>query len=99
MMSDQDNTVTVTIMDKTFKVKCPQEHISDLRESARFLDEKMKEVSQNSKILSIDRIAVIAALNIAHELLLQKNDNLNCIDQMSKRLETINYKIEQALDA
>lgn len=94
----EENTVTVTIMDKTFKVKCPPERINDLRKSAQFLDEKMKEVGQTSKVLSIDRIAVIAALNIAHELLLQKHDNLNFIDQISKRLEVINQKIEVALD-
>lgn len=96
-MSEQDNTVTITIMDKTFKVKCPTDRINELRKSAQYLDEKMKEVSQNSKIVNIDRIAVIAALNITHELLLQKHDNLNFIDQISKRLDVINQKIEQAL--
>ncbi len=97
-MSDQSNTVSVTVMDKTYKVKCPAEKISELRESAQYLDSKMREVSQTGKLLSVDRVAVIAALNIVHELLLQKKQTNSYIDTMSKRIHDLQNKIDAVLE-
>jgi cell division protein ZapA len=97
-MSDQSNTVSITVMNKTYKVKCPTEKISELRESAQYLDNKMHEVSQSGKLLSVDRVAVIAALNIVHELLLQKKQTNNYIDTMSQRIQDLQNKIEAALE-
>ena len=96
-MNDQENNVTITVMGKTYKVKCPSDHIDELRSSAAYLDEKMREVAQSSKVISIDRIGVIAALNITHELITQKNQNNQYIDQVGKRIENLHSKIEEAL--
>jgi len=98
-MSDQFHTITVKLLDRDYKVKCPPERITDLQESAAYLDTKMKEVANNSKILSLDRIAAIAALNITHELNTEKRQKDQYIDTISKRISTLQYKIETALTA
>lgn len=97
-MSDAANTVSVTILDKSFKIKCPPEKIAELKESAQYLDTKMREISQGGKLLSLDRISVIAALNITHELLLQKRQTNQYIDAMNKRLQDLQNKIDAVID-
>ncbi len=97
-MSNDQNTVSITLLDKIYKVKCPQDKMAELRESAQYLDEKMRELNlDNNKFSSIDRLAVIAALNISHELLMQKRQASSHIDAMNKRIQYLSDKINQSL--
>ncbi|TNC91658.1 cell division protein ZapA [Thalassolituus sp.] len=72
-MANSSKTLALTILDREYRVNCPQGAETDLREAARFLNEKMEEIrdagSKAGKVLGTDRIAVIAALNITHQLL------------------------------
>ena len=96
-MSDSQNNVTIALLDKTYKVKCPAEKMSELREAAEQLDKKMREINQNGKINSMERVAVIAALNIIHELLLHKRQNNQYIEVMRKRIQDMQNKIDAML--
>ena len=62
------NSVTVQILDKEYSIICPQEERSNLVSAARYLD-KMREIRSSGKVIGADRIAVMAALNITHDLL------------------------------
>lgn len=61
--------VTVRILEKEYLVACPESEQDSLQETARYLNKKMKEIRDSNKVVGTDRIAVMAALNIAHELL------------------------------
>ncbi|WP_028693232.1 cell division protein ZapA [Pseudomonas cremoricolorata] len=63
------NSVTVQILDKEYSIICPPEERSNLVGAARYLDGKMREIRSSGKVIGADRIAVMAALNITHELL------------------------------
>ena len=63
------NNVTVQILDKEYSIICPPEERSNLISAARYLDGKMREIRSSGKVIGADRIAVMAALNITHELL------------------------------
>ena len=63
------NNVTVQILDKEYSIICPQEERSNLVSAARYLDGKMREIRSSGKVVGADRIAVMAALNITHDLL------------------------------
>ena len=65
----QPNTTTVHIMDKEYCISCPPEERSNLENAARYLDRKMREIRSSGKVIGADRIAVMAALNITHDLL------------------------------
>lgn len=65
----QSNTATVHILDKEYCVACPPDERSNLESAARYLDGKMRDIRSSGKVIGADRIAVMAALNIAHELL------------------------------
>ncbi|MFK8329044.1 cell division protein ZapA [Pseudomonas sp. BJa5] len=63
------NSVTVQILDKEYSIICPPEERSNLISAARYLDGKMREIRSGGKVIGADRIAVMAALNITHDLL------------------------------
>lgn len=65
----QSNTVTVKILDKDYQVACPEERQSELVVSASYLDKQMRAIRDSGKVIGLERIAVMAALNISHELL------------------------------
>ncbi len=63
------SSVTVHILDKEYSIMCPQEERTNLVSAARYLDTKMREIRSSGQVLGADRIAVMAALNITHDLL------------------------------
>ena len=95
----EEKTLSVTIMDREFKVKCPPDKTSDLQEAALYLDEKMRDVRSNNKILGVDRVAVIAALNVVHELLLQQKQTTAYLDNMKGRIQNLQAKIDAAISS
>lgn len=65
----QQNTLTVTILEREYRVACPQGQEAKLEQAAASLDRKMKEIRTTGKVFGIERIAVMAALNLTRELL------------------------------
>ncbi|MBK9665516.1 MAG: cell division protein ZapA [Gammaproteobacteria bacterium] len=65
-MSADVNTVKVNILDKDYQVSCPAAERDALVESARYLDQQMRTIRQGGKVVGVERIAVMAALNITH---------------------------------
>jgi cell division protein ZapA len=68
-MSHEPVPVTVRILDKEYRVGCEPDEQEGLIQSARMLDRHMREIRQTGRVIGTDRIAVMAALNIAHELI------------------------------
>ena len=66
---NQPNTVTVKILDKEYQVACPEEQEADLIMSAKYLDKQMRGIRETGKVIGLERIAVMAALNTSYELL------------------------------
>lgn len=96
-MNNDAVPVTVRIMDKEFCVSCPNEERDSLLESARLLDEKMREVRDSRRVIGADRIAVIAALNIAHELLEISSQKEQHGSGFNLRIKNLQEKVESAL--
>jgi cell division protein ZapA len=68
-MNQETAAVTVHILDKEYRISCPIDERQGLLESARRLDEGMREVRQNGRVIGSDRIAVIAALNVIYDVM------------------------------
>jgi cell division protein ZapA len=68
-MSVQITGTTVEILGKSYQLKCAAEETATIQQAAEFLYDKMEEVRQKTHLLSVDRIAVLAALTITHQLL------------------------------
>jgi len=65
----QPHTVSVRILDKDYQVACPEEQQAELIVSAKYLDKQMRSIRDTGKVIGVERIAVMAALNISYELL------------------------------
>lgn len=89
--------VTVQILDKEYLIACPREEQESLLDSARFLDSKMKDIRSSGKVVGIDRIAVMAALNIAHDLLQSNANHQNQDESIANRIRAMHELIENAL--
>lgn len=91
------STVAVKILDREYQISCPPSEQDALLKSARHLDENMRKIKARGTIHGLEKISVMAALNITHELLQknrQINDSRHSIAQQIKFLED---KIERAL--
>ncbi|MDP1932222.1 MAG: cell division protein ZapA [Gammaproteobacteria bacterium] len=101
-MSSEENTpgtVVVRILDKEYQVSCPPSEQEALLKSARYLDENMRKIKARGNIHGLEKISVMAALNITHEMLsksLQLNENKHITMQQVKFLED---KIDRSLQA
>jgi cell division protein ZapA len=71
----ETRTITVTILDKDYQVACPADQEAELVVSASYLDKQMRSIRENGKVIGHERIAVMAALNISHELLQASEQN------------------------
>ncbi len=90
-------TVSVRILDKEYQIACPVEERTALLDSAEFLNARMKEVRDSGKVVGLDRIAVIAALNIANELLAERNEEKVPGEEVSLRIREIRERVEAAV--
>lgn len=89
--------IKVNILDRDFMVAAPEEAHESLHESARLLDARMREIRSAGKIVGIDRIAIMAALNITHEML-QAQGQAAVADDADERLRALNERIASFLD-
>ena len=92
----QSNTVTVKILDKDYQVACPEEQEDDLATSAKYLDKQMRKIRDTGKVIGVERIAVMAALDIGYELL-QAAQGGGAGKPNTDALQRLNRKLDEAL--
>ena len=98
MSSEQNSTLEVTILDREFRVACPEEERVELLEAVAYLDKNMREIKEAGKITSVERIAIMAALNIAHELLTTRLGNGFDMSDFKRRMESMQAAIDTVLE-
>jgi cell division protein ZapA len=96
-MSEQSARVSVRILEKEYFVACPHEERADLLDSAELLNGKMREIRDSGKVVGLDRIAVMAALNLANELLKTRGRGDGIAGDLGVRLRRLNDRLEAAL--
>ena len=96
-MSNQPSAVEVKILDKEYQVNCPPSDQEALMKSARYLDESMRKIKDRGNIHGAEKIAVMAALNITHDML-RKNRLINETRHITaQELKGLEEKIDVAL--
>ena len=98
-MSEELQRVTVRLLDKEYQVACPEDEREALVESADLLNRKMKEIRDSGKVVGVDRIAVMAALNLCHEMLQGKTSNMKADERLLGRIRILNDALAGALGA
>ncbi|MBK6287786.1 MAG: cell division protein ZapA [Gammaproteobacteria bacterium] len=98
-MSADVNTVKVNILDKDYQVSCPAAERDALVESARYLDQQMRTIRQGGKVVGVERIAVMAALNITHELIRQGQQSSLGSQDLQERIRRLTTRIDDSINS
>ncbi|MBV2093010.1 MAG: cell division protein ZapA [Candidatus Thiodiazotropha sp. (ex Ctena orbiculata)] len=91
--------VTVSILDKEYRISCQPDERESLLQAAAYVDGQMREIRQGGRIIGTERIAVMTALNIANDLLLSQKTKQDGSQNISRRIKTLQEKIEIALNS
>jgi len=97
MNNSKTSSLDVSILDREFRVACPEEERAELLDAVAYLDKKMREIRDAGKIASVERIAIMAALNIAHELLTTKVGGGFDLAELKRRMQTMQATIDATL--
>ncbi len=95
-MTDSVTEITIDVLGKTFQIKCAESQVASLQQASDYLGEKIRYFRQQG-IAEFDRILVIAALNIVHELLAHDAEEQNRLQAVHQRLRQMQDKMDQAL--
>ncbi len=93
----ENKVISIRVLDKEYQVACPADEEPALLESARLLDAKMREIQNARKMIGADRVAVMAALNLAHDLLQLKSNDGNGELVVEAKLRNLQNKVDAAI--
>ncbi|HEX6997421.1 MAG TPA: cell division protein ZapA [Gammaproteobacteria bacterium] len=96
-MSDNVAHVTIKILEKEYHVACPAEERNDLLASADLLNRKMREIRDSGKVVGLDRVAVMAALNLANELIKVQGQDEELQNIVGLRIRAMRERLDSAL--
>jgi len=101
-MNNKKTVLDVNILGKEYKIGCLPELQNSLQKSAQYLDHKMREVRDLHQVVGLDKIAVLAALHITHELLTKSpssNFGSAQVNEMEDRIKELNEKVMASIDS
>jgi cell division protein ZapA len=96
-VSGKTKTLDIKILDRELRIACPEEERAELLDAVAYLDKRMREIRDAGKIASVERIALMAALNITHELLTTKIGRGVDLSDFKRRMDSMQAAIDQAL--
>ncbi len=98
-MENDRVAVAVQILDKEYRFSCPEEESEALVAAARCVNRKMAEIRNSGKVIGLERIAIMAAINIAHELLDVEAGGAGSKTELPPQLAVLQSKIEQVVSS
>jgi len=97
-MSKENNAINIKILDKEYQIACPPGEEATLQEAATLLNKRMKKLQKSGKVVGLDRIAVITALNLANDFLTyQNNDQVE--EQVTEKIRSLKKRVTEAINS
>ena len=93
---NEGRSLQITVMGRDFRVACPEQEQAGLLEAVDYLNKKMLEIRDAGKVIGLERIAIMAALNIAHEYLSTKVGGFD-MGEIKRRMTRMETVIDQAM--
>ena len=97
MTAGAAQAITVRILDKEYRVMCEPGERDALLAAAQYLNDKLLGIRASGRVVGTDRLAVMAALNISHELLELRNSEMGWSESVNTRIRSMQHKIEAVL--
>jgi len=98
-MSKEARGLEVNVMGREFRVSCTEEERRDLLKAVDYLNAKMREIRDTGKVIGVERIAIMAALNITHEYLSTRMDGGFDVGEFKRRMLSMQAIIDQAMNS
>ena len=91
--------VSIRLLDREYTVGCEPDERDSLLAAAKLLDNKMREIRGNNRMAALDRVAVLAALNLAHELQQMRSDNESRDRELERTLGDLHRKLDRLFES
>ena len=98
MSSSTSEPVVIRLLDREYTIGCEPDERDSLMAAAKLLDGKMREIRGNNRMAALDRVAVLAALNLAHELQLLRNEGAGRDRELVRTLDDLHRKLDGLFD-
>ena len=92
----RQHTVSIDILDKSYQVACEPEQEAELKPAANDLDDQMRAIRSTGKVIGLERVAIMSALNLSHQVLVMKSGG-QPEDPLEEQLKSITSRIDEAL--
>lgn len=96
-MSEQPAPISVTIMDREYQFTCDPEERAALREAAELLDGRMREIKAQGNLMALERIAVMAALNMSDEIIKLRKEGVTRSETVDRKIRMLADRLDDAL--
>lgn len=93
-MNDKIVTTTIEILGKAYPVRCNEHEVASLQSAAQLLNQKMAEIQDSGKVINLERIAIITALNMANQLLQSDHQKSSAMQKINQRLLQLQHKVD-----
>lgn len=97
-MSNKTISTTIEILGKPYSIRCPESEAKSLQQAAELLNQKMLEVKESGKSINPERIAIITALNFAHQFLQLDQQKVSLVDRINHKLTQLQDKLDTSLN-
>jgi cell division protein ZapA len=91
-------SINIEILGKPYAIRCNESEVPALHEAANFLNEKMSEVRESGKVINLERIAIITALNISYQFLQQDQSKNSLMSKINQRISYLQEKLDTAIN-
>lgn len=98
-MNDKPKTIstTIEILGKIYPIRCLESELPGLQQAASYLNRQMQEIQNSGKVINLERIAIISALNIAHQFLQYDQQKNSLVTAINKRIGQLHERLDYAL--
>lgn len=95
-MNDKTINATIEILGKVYPVRCLESELDNLQQAADYLNKQMASVQDSGKVMNVERIAIITALNITHQFLQLDQQKVSMVNKINQRIAKLQDKLETA---
>lgn len=96
-MNDKIINTSIELLGKIYPIRCLESELPGLQKAATYLNQQMQDVQNSGKVINLERIAIISALNIAHEFLQFDQQKNNLVTTINKRIGQMQERLDYAL--
>lgn len=94
---NEKQPINIDILGKRYTFSCQTDEVESLQKAANYLNQKMRDIRDRGRIFGMDRIAIMAALNISHELLTERHHSLDYKEHLEQKVRLLTATLDDEL--